>query len=221
MQLRAASRFVACAAIAACSLAAAPSSWVDPHRQGGGAPGAAAGTCHFSYATQHSYSSADISGLGIQTADVWYVNGDGTFNHPMTLPEFLAQTEAQTHAGLLHYFTEGEGKNISSGLQTTNAIVLDIETPANLKLLGTHLTAKRATGDPTFDRLVAALRMRVRVAKQLCPRAQVGVYGSPNGPNSYKTENWTESMEGYTVAASLGATQDAPSPPPALPPTLL
>jgi hypothetical protein len=68
---------------------------------------------------------------------------------------------------------------------------------------------KRATGDQTFDRLVAANKMRMSVAKALFPRAQVGFYSSPTGPGGFASENFTLAMEGYHAAAALGVFDEA------------
>jgi hypothetical protein len=89
---------------------------------------------------------------------------------------------------------------IWAGCATTNAIVLDCEskglTPSGifrnesceLKWLGTWLAAKRASGDPTFDLLVAASKMRISVAKSLFPNASIGLYSSPSGPGGFAHE---------------------------------
>ena len=173
--------------------------------------GGAGGCCHFSYATQHAYSAANITGLGIHTADSWFVTGDSGGGNPPSWAGFLNQTAEETKARWVTYMSEGGGRNITGGFATTNAIVLDCEsrgkTPhesCELKWLGTWLAAKRATGDPTFDKLVAASKMRMAVAKSLFPRASIGFYSSPTGPGGFVDENFTLAMEGYHTASALG-----------------
>ena len=84
------------------------------------------------------------------------------------------------------------------GSATRNAIVLDLEAPANLKLLGTWL------GTPTFAAVVRGLKMRVAVARRVFPHAPLGMYGSPNGPNSFVGEDFNLSAAGYRAAAAAG-----------------
>lgn len=186
---------------------------------GGGADvpaaiGEAAGPCcHFTYATQHAYSAANITSLGIHTADTWFVTGDSGGGNLKSWEQFLGQTAEETKARWVKYVTAGLGRNITGGFATTNAIILDCEmhvsgaSPSEsceLKWLGTWLAAKRVSGDATFDRLVAATKMRIAVAKSLFPRASIGVYSSPTGPGGFAGENFTLAMEGYHTAATLG-----------------
>ena len=127
-------------------------------RDGGAEPTGAAGCCHFSYATQHAYSAADITGLGIHTADSWFLTGDSGGGNPQGWAGFLSQTAAETKARWVEYMTEGLGRNLTGGFATANAIVLDCEShgrtsheSCELKWLGTWLALKRATGDGTFE----------------------------------------------------------------------
>ena len=46
--------------------------------------------------------------------------------------------------------------------------------------------------------------MRARVLRELLPRAQVGFYGSPNGPDAFAGENFTLSMVALREAATRG-----------------
>ena len=167
--------------------------------------------CHFSYATQHAYSAADITSLGLHTADTWFVTGDSGGGNPRSWAGFLNQTAEETKARWIDYMTTGLGRNITGGFATTNAIVLDCESSGalagqscELKWLGTWLAAKRASGDPTFDRLVSATKMRMAVAKSLFPHASIGYYSSPTGPGGFAGENFTLAMEGYHAAAAVG-----------------
>lgn len=167
--------------------------------------------CHFSYATQHAYSAADITSLGVHTADTWFVTGDSGGGNPKSWRQFLNQTAKQTKARWVSYMATGLGRNITGGFATTNAIILDCEMggalrneSCELKWLGTWLAAKRASGDQTFDRIVAATKMRIAVAKSLFPRASIGVYSSPTGPGGFAGENFALAMEGYHTAAALG-----------------
>eukprot|EP01050_Picozoa_sp_SAG11_P026421 SAG11_NODE_6319_length_1338_cov_1.077482_1_plen_269_part_10 len=163
------------------------------------------GTCNFSYAPQHSYSSLDLSYQNIDTHDIWYVDGDVMFSGS-TIANFISQTSQTLGSRLRTYFTGGGPwlRNISGGLQTTNAVIFDIETPVNLKLLGTFLAAERANGSQIFQQVVDAYKLRARVARMLLPHAQLSFYGSPNGPDSFTGENFSLSTEGYLEAASRG-----------------
>eukprot|EP01045_Picozoa_sp_COSAG04_P010307 COSAG04_NODE_627_length_11777_cov_62.455557_2_plen_763_part_00 len=163
------------------------------------------GTCNFSYAPQHSYSTLDLSYQNIDTHGIWYVDGDVMFSGS-TIAEFTSQTSQTLGSRLRTYFTGG-GKwqrNISGGLQTTNAVVFDIETPVNLKLLGTFLAAERANGSQIFQQTVDAYKLRAQVARTLLPHAKLSFYGSPNGPASFTGENFSLSTEGYLEAAKRG-----------------
>ena len=96
---------------------------------------------------------------------------------------------------------KGHGQNISGGFNTTNIIVLDVETPVNLKLLGTFMQQNMTQ----FQAIVAAYKMRLAVVRSMFPQSSaIGIYGSPNGPDAFKDENFTLSMEGYRAAAKLG-----------------
>ena len=78
------------------------------------------GTCNFSYAPQHSYSTLDLSYQNIDTHGIWYVDGDVMFSGS-TIAEFTSQTSQTLGSRLRTYFTGG-GKwqrNISGGLQPT------------------------------------------------------------------------------------------------------
>ena len=163
------------------------------------------GTCNFSYAPQHSYSALDLRYQHIDTHGIWYVDGDVMFSGS-TIAEFTSQTSQTLGSRLRTYFTGG-GKwqrNISGGLQTTNAVVFDIETPVNLKLLGTFLAAERANGSQIFQQIVDAYKLRAQVARTLLPHAKLAFYGSPNGPASFTGENFSLSTEGYLEAAKRG-----------------
>ena len=46
------------------------------------------GTCNFSYAPQHSYSTLDLSYQNIDTHDIWYVDGDVNVESGLTLLVF-------------------------------------------------------------------------------------------------------------------------------------
>ena len=46
------------------------------------------------------------------------------------------------------------------------------------------------------------------MAREVLPNAQIGFYGSPNGPSAYKDENFTESMEGLYEASRPGLFDD-------------
>ena len=96
-----------------------------------------------------------------------------------TIAEFTSQTSKTLGSRLRTYFTGG-GKwqrNVSGGLQTTNAI-FDIETP--VELLGTFLAAARANDSQVFQQIVDAYKLRARVAHTMLPHAQLSFYGSPN-----------------------------------------
>lgn len=83
------------------------------------------------------------------------------------------------------------GDQIIGGFNTTNSIIFDIEEPANLKYLGLWLEEERINGTDTFNRMVQAIRMRIRIAKTLFSNASFGIYGTPNGPLSFPNENFT------------------------------
>jgi hypothetical protein len=149
------------------------------------------GCCHFSYAPQHSYSALNLAPEKVHTHSVWYVNGDGC-GTTRSIEEFTTANESTIRAGLLSYFTTGMGAPINGGLQTKNVVIFDTESShlqpgelgLNLKFLGEWLAAERANGSTTFQRLVDAYSMRARVLRSLMPNAQVGFYGSPNGPDA-------------------------------------
>ena len=182
---------------------------------------AARGTCHFSYAPQHSYTSLDLSDVHVHTRDVWYVNADGC-GDTCSVDAFANATEAEVRSCMLAYFTTGVGKGIDGGLNTTNAVILDIEEcpdkyippgaedRVNLKYLGLWLAAERARApnSSTFQKLVDAYRLRAKVARALLPHADLGFYGSPNGPDAFAKENFTLAMEGYVEAARRGIFDD-------------
>ena len=125
-------------------------------RARGGIAAAAGPCCHFSYAPQHCYSAADITQLGVHTADTWFTNGDSGGANPTSWQGFLNQTVAETKARWLEYMTAGRGRNISGGFATTNAIVLDCESKAagcvgcscEMKWLGTWLARCASTTLP-------------------------------------------------------------------------
>ena len=92
--------------------------------------------CHFSYTVEHSYSSVNLTADGVNTRDVWYINGY-VLGGVSTVTEFVKQTDEQVRQKLVAYVTKGQGRAIDGGFNTTNAIVLDIETPVQLlPLLG-------------------------------------------------------------------------------------
>ena len=160
--------------------------------------------CHFSYGVQHSYTAINLTEEHVRTDDVWYMNGND-LGSGTTVAAYLNLSEVTLRDMLLAYFTTGVGAAIKGGLNTTNAVVMDIETPVNLKLLGLFLDAERR--DPrntTYDQLVVAHAMRARVLREVLPRAQVGFYGSPNGPDAFAGENFTLSMEALRQAATRG-----------------
>eukprot|EP01043_Picozoa_sp_COSAG02_P046198 COSAG02_NODE_4301_length_5532_cov_4.804120_1_plen_294_part_00 len=147
----------------------------------------------------------------MHTADTWFVTGDSGGGNPHSWQQFLDQTVEQTKARWVSYMTTGLGRNITDGFATNNAIILDCEMrgalrneSCELKWLGSWLAAKRTSGDATFDRLVAATKMRVAVAKSLFPQALIGVYSSPTGPGGFASENFSLAMEGYHTAAAMG-----------------
>ena len=64
------------------------------------------GTCNFSYAPQHSYSTLDLSYQNIDTHSIWYVDGDVMFSGS-TIAEFTSQTSQTLGSGMRTYFTGG------------------------------------------------------------------------------------------------------------------
>ena len=67
------------------------------------------GTCHFSYAPQHSYTSIDLSDVHVHTRDVWFVNADGC-GDTCSVDAFANATEAEVRSCMLAYFTTGMGR---------------------------------------------------------------------------------------------------------------
>jgi hypothetical protein len=160
--------------------------------------------CHFSYATEHSYSSVQL-GPQVNTHDTWYLNGDAIGSgNDIALQEFISISEGQLRRKLLTYVTTGYGQNISGGFHTTNALILDVEGPAGLKQLGKLLSAQRRNYSTVFSRVVSALVLRVKVVRQVFPMSKVGFYGSPNAPDSYAGEHYAEFTSGILQAAGNG-----------------
>ena len=141
----------------------------------------AARVCNFSYAVEHSYSAVNLTALGISTRDVWYINGE-ILGAGSTIHDFVKQTDDEVQHKLISYVTKGQGRGIDGGFNTTNAIVLDIETPVQLlPLLGDWLR----TNTSLFDQVVQAYARRLRVTTTVFPRARVGLYGSPISPGKH------------------------------------
>jgi hypothetical protein len=129
------------------------------------------GTCHITYAPQHSYTSLNLTAERVHTREVWYVNGDVVGSGPgATVESFCAMNETEVSAALVRYFTNSTGKNIDGGFNSTNAIILDVETPVNLKLLGQFLE----TDPDAFDAIVKAYILRAHATRALFPNAQLG-----------------------------------------------
>ena len=182
------------------------------------AQSAAALLCHVSYAPQHSYSSLDLraDGVRVNTSDAWYMNDDGGPSIA-SLGAFIAQDAATTRRRLAAYVTNGTGRAIRGGFGTTNLLVLDIEGCADggsaaLKYLGVWLAAERASNgtNATFSGVVAAYRQRLAVARELFPRAQLALYGSPAQPGSFPSMDWALASAGYVEACNVrGLLDDA------------
>ena len=69
--------------------------------------------------------------------------------------------------------------------------------------------AERDHGNQTFQRLVNAIAIRLRAAQVVFPKARIGIYGSPNAPDSFTGENFTLSVEGYVEACRRGMLDQA------------
>jgi hypothetical protein len=159
--------------------------------------------CHFSYATEHSYSSVKLD--RVQTRDTWYLNGDTIgCGHNYSIEAFVAMSEDELRRRLHEYMAHGYGQNMSDGFDTTNALILDVEAPVGLKLLGRLLSAERRTNSTSFSSVVAAFVRRAKVVQHAFPYAKIGFYGSPNAPDSYADEKYAEFRAGLLEAARRG-----------------
>jgi hypothetical protein len=135
------------------------------------------------------------------------MNADG--GNITSLAGFVAQSADETRQRLVHYVTDGSGKSIVGGFNTTNLIILDIEGPVPLKMLGVWLAAERANGSTTFSDVVRAHKLRLAVARQVFPNAALAVYGSPAQPRSYSGMNYSLASEGYIEACKRGLLDNA------------
>jgi hypothetical protein len=90
------------------------------------------------------------------------MNGDG--GNITSVAGFVTQSADETRQRLIRYATDGSGKSIVGGFDTTNLIILDIEGPVPLKMLGLWLAAERANGSTTFSDVVRAHKLRLAAA---------------------------------------------------------
>ena len=155
--------------------------------------------CNFTYAVEHGYSVANLSALGVNTHNTWYVNGN-LFGSGSTLDRYLNETADSVRASLRSYVATSYGKDIAGGFDTTNTLVLDIETPVSL-LPNLGIWARN---DPaTFTAVVDAFKMRVTVTAELFPHAKIALYGSPIGPGKH-AGNYTLAIDGLVEAGRRG-----------------
>jgi hypothetical protein len=165
--------------------------------------GAASSMCSFSYATQHSYPSLNLSAHGIGTRNVFYINGDA-LGSGGTVGTFTDMSEMAVESRLRHYVRTYP---IDGGAdETTNFIVLDIETP--VALLPTLSNWLDGGDKATFDAVVAAFKMRLSVAHRVFPQSHgIGIYGSPIQPGKHAGEvgpDYDRAVGGLATAAAQG-----------------
>ena len=165
---------------------------------------AAARTCDFRFTCEDSYSNANLSAYHITTRSLWSMNGVFTgCGAGTTMEAFIERSDASLAAELRRFVGPGgDGAAIVNGTNTTNALVIDCETPVHFQNLGSLLN-KNATA---FRLFVEAVTRRVRVTRSVFPRAKLALYGTPVwlGHSSTPMGGTNASLAGYLRAGELG-----------------
>ena len=149
-------------------------------------------TCDFRATEETRYTAFNLTSLGINTKGRSIcANGyfSGSTGHPQTLSDFLGQSEEYVRTQTLKLVPA-----LAGGAETTDLIVLDIEYPVQYNDLWQY-------PDSLLASVVAAVRMRVQVARSIVPHAPLSFYGQHISSNA-------TIAEGYARAAKLGLYDD-------------
>lgn len=143
--------------------------------------------CDYRLTEQAKYSSFQLQHLGIFTNRSICVNG--VFfgaGKGISIFDFLSYNESYLHNKIFKSVVA----MVKNGLETTNLIILDIETPVHPRDFVNY-------NDTFLKDVVNALKLRLSVTRNIFPFAKLGLYATTVNPTN-------DSITGYQRASRLG-----------------
>jgi hypothetical protein len=162
------------------------------------------------YLCEQSRYADDVSSLeeaGVKN-DCWMLHGYAVVApNDITVEEFFAATEEDIRAKLLAYLSD----KVELDPETTDYVILDIEHPVHPRTFGGYLNPSHDLYDPAqFARIIDAFTLRISVARELFPNAQLGLFGvtTPHPFGNAAIEAQITRQSGFLAASAAGLYDD-------------
>jgi hypothetical protein len=161
---------------------------------------------HFCEQSRYADDVSSLEDAGIKN-DSWMLHGYAVVApNNITVEAFFAATEGDVRAKLLAYLAD----KVELDPETTDYVILDIEHPVHPQTFGSYLDPSHDLYDPIqFGRIMNAFTLRISVARELFPNAQLGLFGvtTPH-PFGDATLDAQVTREGGFLAASAAGLYD-------------
>jgi hypothetical protein len=143
---------------------------------------------------------SELTAEGVTNNSIVVYGSSLIAGHGTHMPQYLGATYEQVH----HKFSSFvASRNLSN---TTDYVLLDMETPAPPKKWGHLLTQDEDDDGTKFAAIITAFKLRITVARALLPHAKLCLYGTPVPRSPHPTgAGWLQQLAGYTRAGQLGA----------------
>ena len=162
---------------------------------------------HLGEQSRYADDVRSLEDAGIKN-DSWMLHGYAVVApYDITEEEFFAATEEDIRAKLLAYLAD----KVELDPETTDYVILDIEHPVHPRTFGGYLNPSHDLYDPAqFTRIINAFTLRISVARELFPNAQLGLFGvtTPHPHGDATLEAQMTSQGGFLAASAAGLYDD-------------
>jgi hypothetical protein len=179
---------------------------VVPSNAGGDVQTLLSGT-HLGEQSRYADDVRSLEDAGVKN-DSWFVHGYAVGAHSsITEDEFFAATEEDIRTKLLAYLAD----KVELDPETTDYVILDIEHPVHPRTLGGYLNPSHDLYDPAqFTRIINAFTLRISVARELFPNAQLGLFAvtTPHPFGDATLDAQVTRQGGFLAASAAGLYDD-------------
>ena len=162
---------------------------------------------HLCEQSRYTDDERSLEDAGIKN-DSWMLHGYAVVA-PNDISEeaFFAATEGDVRSKLLAYLAD----KVELDPETTDYVILDIEHPVHPRTFGSYLDPSHDLYDPAqFARIIDAFTLRIAVARELFPNAQLGLFGvtTPHPFGDATLESQVSRQNGFLAASAAGLYDD-------------